>query len=125
MQLVSAIMRVVNAFSQTDNRITIKETDMLYMIHFHDNADADPDIRPRFMRQHLAFLGENKGMIRAAGPLKEEDGTVKSGLWLVDVDTAEQAWALVKADPFWPTSLRDVIEIKQWVQVFADGQALV
>jgi hypothetical protein len=64
---------------------------MLYTIHFHDNANADPDIRPRFMQQHLAFLSDNKAAIHAAGPLKEDDGTVKSGLWLVDVATVEQA----------------------------------
>jgi len=98
---------------------------MLHAIHFHDNADADADIRPRFMRQHLAFLSENKAVIRAAGPLKEKDGAVKSGLWLVDVETVDQAWELVKADPFWPTGLRDIVEIKHWAQVFADGQALV
>ncbi|MEE9429218.1 MAG: YciI family protein [Paracoccaceae bacterium] len=98
---------------------------MLYAIHFHDNADVDPDIRPRFMQQHLAFLSENKAVIRAAGPLKEKDGAVKSGLWLVDVETVDQAWELVKADPFWPTGLRDRVEIKHWAQVFADGQARV
>ncbi|MDA7967050.1 YciI family protein [Ruegeria sp.] len=98
---------------------------MLYTIHFYDNADANPDIRPRFMQQHLSFLNENKAVIRAAGPLREADGAVKSGLWLVDVETVDQAWALVKADPFWPTGLRDTIEIKHWAQVFADGQALV
>ena len=98
---------------------------MLCTIHFHDNIDADPDIRPQYMAQHLAFLSENKAVIRAAGPLKEKDGTVKSGLWLVDVETVDQAWELVKADPFWPTGLRDTVEIKQWAQVFADGQALV
>lgn len=97
---------------------------MLYTIHFHDNASADPDIRPRLMQQHLTFLSENKAAIHAAGPLKEDDGTVESGLWLVDVETADQAWELVKADPFWPTGLRDRVEIKQWAQVFADGQAL-
>jgi len=97
---------------------------MLYTIHFHDNANADPDIRPRFMQQHLAFLDKNQAAIRAAGPLKEIDGAVKSGLWLVDVETVDQAWVLVKADPFWPTGLRDAVEIKQWAQVFADGQAL-
>ncbi len=98
---------------------------MLYAIHFHDNADAEPDIRPRFMQQHLTFLSENKAVVRAAGPLKEKDAAVKSGLWLVDVETVDQAWGLVKADPFWPTGLRDRVEIKHWAQVFADGQALV
>jgi uncharacterized protein YciI len=98
---------------------------MLYIIHFHDDMDADPGIRPRFMQQHLAFLSENKAVIRAAGPLKEQDGAVNSGLWLVDVETVDQAWELVKADPFWPTGLRDTVEIKHWAQVFADGQTIV
>ncbi|AXI42777.1 YciI family protein [Sulfitobacter sp. SK011] len=98
---------------------------MLYTIHFHDNPDADPDLRPRFMAQHLAFLTDNKKAIRAAGPLKEDDGQVKGGLWLVDVATVEQAWDLVKTDPFWTTGLRDKVEIKQWLQVFAEGQTLV
>ncbi|MDC0658788.1 YciI family protein [Leisingera sp. SS27] len=98
---------------------------MLYAIHFHDNIDADPGIRPFFMQQHLAFLSENKSFVRAAGPLKEDDGSVKSGLWLVDAETLDQAWALVKADPFWPTGLRDKVEIKHWAQVFAGGHALV
>ena len=98
---------------------------MLYTIHFHDNADAAPDIRPRYMQKHLAFLSENSATIRAAGPLKEGDGTVESGLWLVEVESIDQAWGLVKADPFWPTGLRDTVEVKHWAQVFADGQALV
>lgn len=97
---------------------------MLYTIHFHDNANADPDIRPLFMQQHLAFLNDNNTAILAAGPLKEDDGTVKSGLWLVDVATVDEAWTLVKTDPFWPTGLRAKVEIKQWAQVFAGGRSL-
>ncbi|MEM7670554.1 MAG: YciI family protein [Pseudomonadota bacterium] len=98
---------------------------MLYTVHFLDDANADPDIRPRLMQDHLTFLSEHKGAIRAAGPLREADGEVKGGLWLVDVETIEHAWALVRADPFWPTGLRDVVEIRHWAQVFADGKALV
>ncbi len=96
---------------------------MLYAIHFHDNTDAVPNIQPRFMQQHLAFLSENKAVIRDAGPLKERDGVVKSGLWLVDVETADQAWELVKADPFWPTELRDPVDIKQRATVLVEGEA--
>lgn len=98
---------------------------MLFTIHFQDNTEADSDIRPQYMAQHLAFLSDNDEVIKAAGPLKEPDGTVKSGLWLVDVETIDQAWELVKTDPFWPTGLRETVEIKHWAQVFADGQPLV
>lgn len=95
---------------------------MLYAIFFHDNTDADPTICPPLVQKHLAFLGEKKAAIRAACPLEENDGEVKSGLWLVDVEAVDQAWDLVKADPFWPTRLRDSVEIKHWAQVFAEDQ---
>jgi uncharacterized protein YciI len=105
--------------------VTDTETPMLFTIHFQDNPDADPDIRRQYMTQHLAFLSENREVIKAAGPLKEPDGRVTSGLWLVDVETIDQACDLVQADPLWPTGLRDTVEIKYWAQVFADGQPLV
>ena len=34
---------------------------MLYLIQFHDSADAPTDLRARYMAQHLAFLQGNKG----------------------------------------------------------------
>jgi uncharacterized protein YciI len=102
-----------------------QEAHMLYTIRFHDNPDADPDLRPRYMAQHLEFLAHNKAAIHAAGPLKEEDGQVKGGLWIVETETTDQAWGLVKSDPFWPTGLRDKVEIKEWMQVFANGNALI
>jgi uncharacterized protein len=100
---------------------------MLYTIHFHGNADADadPDICPRCIQKNLSFLCENTAVICAAGLLKETVGAVESGLWLVHVETVDQAWEFVKADPFWPTGLRDTIEVKQWVQVLTDEQARV
>lgn len=94
---------------------------MLYIILFHDNPDSDPDIRPKYMAQHLDFLAQHASAIRAAGPLREENGDVQSGLWLVDVDDVAGAWDLVRADPFWSTGLRQKVEIKQWAQVFAEG----
>ncbi len=98
---------------------------MLYAIFLKDRPDVDPDIRPRLMGDHLAFLSKMSCQIHAAGPLKEQDGSIRGGMWLVDVETVDQAWALVKADPFWPTGLRDKVEIKQWSQVFASGKSLI
>jgi uncharacterized protein YciI len=98
---------------------------MLYLIQFQDSATAPADLRAQHMPQHLAFLMENKRVIQAAGPIREDDGRVKSGLGVVDVDNVDQAWELVKADPFWPTGLRDRVEIKHWAQVFAKGEVLI
>ncbi|UYV37868.1 YciI family protein [Rhodobacteraceae bacterium D3-12] len=94
---------------------------MLMTILFRDTPDADPEIRARHMPEHLDFLEQNRASIRAAGPLLAPDGTVSGGLWLVEVAGAEAADALVRADPFFATGLRESWEICQWRQVFADG----
>lgn len=95
---------------------------MLMTILFKDNPDANPDIRARHMAAHLGFLEKNSAQIRAAGPLLAADGSVDGGLWLVDVAGHEEADALVRADPFFPTGLRQSWKIRSWRQVFADGE---
>jgi uncharacterized protein YciI len=55
----------------------------------------------------------------------EADGTVRGGLWLVEVADRRAATALIEADPFFPTGLRQDWEIREWRQVFAYGQRRV
>ena len=95
---------------------------MTYLILFHD-APGHDHIRGEKMPDHLAFLSAHANAITAAGPLfDDEDGA--GGAWLVDVDSAEDAWALVKTDPFWPTGLRASVQVMLWRQVFADGKVV-
>ena len=98
---------------------------MKYAVLFKDNDDF-AHMRPRFMVDHLQFLADNSDKIDAAGPLKDastEDPA--GGLWIVEAENAEQVQALVEADPFWPTGLRQSIRILEWTQVFANGQKLI
>ena len=97
---------------------------MTFIILFEDDPDADPNIRRDLMAAHLAFLKAHANRIRAAGPLTEATGTAAGGLWIVDTDTADQAAALVTADPFWPTGLRKSHRILAWNEVFRDGRHL-
>jgi len=97
---------------------------MLYAILFTDD-DAHDDARRRLMPAHLDFLENHHDQIRAAGPLRESDGTPAGGLWLVDADTPEAVVALYQEDPFWPTGLRKTIRVLAWSQVFADGLRLI
>jgi uncharacterized protein len=94
---------------------------MMYAVLFTDDP-ARADQRARFMQDHLAFLERNAARIRAAGPLKEPDGTGAGGLWLVAADSAADVTALVHADPFWPTGLRQSVRVLEWTRVFADGR---
>ncbi len=95
---------------------------MKYAVLFEDN-DEFAHMRPKFMADHLQFLGDNSETIEAAGPMK--DGRTQDpagGLWIVEADDAEQVQALVEADPFWPTGLRKSIQVLEWTQVYVDGK---
>ncbi|HML15225.1 MAG TPA: YciI family protein [Xanthobacteraceae bacterium] len=97
---------------------------MLYAVLFTDD-DAHADARRRLMPAHLDFLERRRDRIRAAGPLREADGTPAGGLWLVEADTAAAVAALYREDPLWPSGLRKSVRVLQWTQVFADGRRLV
>lgn len=94
----------------------------LYAVLFTDRPDADPNIRQEHMADHLSFLGANAIAIQAAGPLRDAEGISAGGMWLVGAPDAGSIDALVKADPFWPTGLRESYRILEWTRVFADGE---
>lgn len=93
---------------------------MLFAVLFTDNP-AHAAARQRLMPDHLAFLERNAASIRAAGPLREADGSAAGGLWLVDAKSADEVTTLYQSDPFWPTGLRQSVRVLEWAQVFADG----
>jgi uncharacterized protein YciI len=96
---------------------------MLFAVLFTDNADRAGE-RPRLLPEHLDFLAANSAAVLAAGPLLE--GTEGAGgLWLVEAADPAAARALVEADPFWPSGLRQSVRILAWRQVFADGKRLI
>ena len=97
------------------------ENTMLYAVLFTDNA-AHAEARQRLMPAHLAFLEQHRSRIRAAGPLRDSDGSGAGGLWLVVADSDEDVMALVRSDPLWPTGLRETVRVLQWTQVFAEGR---
>ncbi len=98
---------------------------MKFIILFEDDPGAAPDLRQRHMAAHLAFLEAHAGEIDAAGPLSDPDGQGRDGLWVVDVDGPDRAEALIRADPFWPTGLRQSYTILHWTQVYAAGARLI
>jgi uncharacterized protein len=98
---------------------------MLFAVLFEDNPNLGSDIRRKHMAAHLAFLENNAGSIKAAGPLQTLSGNPAGGLWVVDADHTGLVDTLVKADPFWPTGLRHAVRVLAWPQVFADGKRLI
>ena len=98
---------------------------MKYAVLFEDN-DEFAHMRPKFMADHLQFLGDNGDRINAAGPMKDTKTLDPAGgLWIVEADNPEQVQALVEADPFWLTGLRKSIRILEWTQVYVDGVKMI
>ena len=95
---------------------------MKFVVIFEDNPAAGSNVRRKHMPEHLAFLERNAALVKAAGPLRTEDGQGAGGLWLVEAADAAEVDQLVKRDPFWPTGLRKSLRILVWTQVYADGE---
>lgn len=95
---------------------------MLFTVLFEDNPEHADTVRREHMPAHLDFLERNAAAIRAAGPLRDADGSAAGGLWLVEAADHRRVDQLVKEDPFWPTGLRRSVRILAWQQVFADGR---
>jgi uncharacterized protein len=98
---------------------------MKFIVLFEDNPQADPNLRRKFMPEHLAFLERNADKVKAAGPLTAQNNAPAGGLWIVDTDDAASVTTLVHQDPLWPTGLRKSVQILIWTQVFTDGQRLI
>ncbi len=94
---------------------------MKFAVLFEDAPDT-ASIRRRHLAAHLEFLKCNSQSIQAVGPLLGENAAPTGGLWLVNAETSDDVMQLVEQDPFWPTGLRQSVRIRQWVQVFANGQ---
>jgi uncharacterized protein YciI len=97
------------------------EAPMIFAVLLEDAPRRANEIRRQYMSAHLDFLERNSSTIRAAGPLRDVDGTPAGGLWLVEAIDGEQVDRLVREDPFWPTGLRQSVRVLAWHQVFADG----
>jgi uncharacterized protein YciI len=93
----------------------------LFAVLFQDDESRADEIRRMHMQAHLAFLERHAAKIKAAGPLRSDDGNPAGGLWIVEAPDAATVQDLVKEDPFWPTGLRRAVNILAWQQVFAEG----
>ena len=95
-----------------------------YIVLLSDN-EARADQRHLHMQAHLNFLSSHADAIVAAGPVKDaETDRSTGGVWLVEAENVRQVRSLLETDPFWPTGLRESVQILLWQQVFRDGQPL-
>lgn len=96
---------------------------MPYIIETFDKPGS-LDVRKANRTDHLAYLDQIKAKLLACGAKLNDDGSdAGGGLYVVDVDTREEAEALIQADPFHKIGLFDRVEIKRWRKAYLGGQS--
>ena len=97
---------------------------MAYFIQTSDRAGTEAkrlEIRPA----HLRYLDSTKDLLLACGAKLDEDGKATGSVYLVDVETREEAEAYLAGDPFAQADLFGEVQIEQWRKAFLDRQRFV
>ena len=88
---------------------------------FDKSGHAHVRIRERDV--HLAFLEKNKTLLLACGAKLNNDGSnAGGGLYVVDVDTREEAERFIAADPFSLIGLFERVTITRWRKAYVAGE---
>lgn len=99
---------------------------MAYLIETFDKRDHQA-VRQMHREKHLRFLEENKSLLLACGAKLDDDGKdLGGGVYIVDVDTREQAQAFIEADPFYKdANLFERILITRWRKAYVAGECML
>ena len=94
---------------------------MPYIIETFDKPDHQA-LRQATRAEHLKFLDDNKHLLLACGAKLHDDGSdIGGGLYVVDVDTREEAERLIQADPFYRVELFERVAITLWRKAYVYG----
>lgn len=99
---------------------------MAWMITSEDSETAAALRQDRaLMDAHWAYELSIKDKILAAGSLRTDDGKLPVGsLLILDVETKEEALALLQGDPATKAGLRGNISVRYWNRAILDGVAV-
>ncbi|CAM4113575.1 YciI family protein [Bordetella tumulicola] len=95
---------------------------MPYIIETFDRPGHQA-LRQLHRAAHLDYLDANKQLLLACGAKLQDDGQdAGGGLYVVDLDTREQAEAFIAADPFAKADLFERITITRWRKAYVGGE---
>lgn len=79
-------------------------------------------VRTRERDAHLQFLDRHKELLLACGAkLTDEGENAGGGVYVVDVDTREDAERFIAQDPFALAGLFERVKIVRWRKAYVDG----
>lgn len=76
-------------------------------------------LRLEVRQQHLEYLDANVDILLACGAKLSDDGeTASGGIYLLDLDSREEAERFIESDPFHQAALFDEVKIVRWRQAY-------
>lgn len=94
---------------------------MPYKIETFDDPDRAHVRRERY-EEHLAFLDEHRELLLACGAKLTDDGSsADGGVYLVALESREEAEAFIAADPFSLGGLFRRVDVQRWRQAYLNG----
>ena len=95
---------------------------MPYMIETWDKPDH-LHVRNRERPAHLEFLARHAATLLACGAKLDDDGQgAHGGLYVLDVETREEAEQFIAQDPFTLADLFERVSIVRWRKAYLDGR---
>jgi uncharacterized protein YciI len=96
---------------------------MPYFIETWDKPNHQ-HVRQQNRPQHLAFLDDHKTLLIACGAKLNDDGSdAGGGLYIIEVDSREEAQRFIAADPFSKVDLFERVQIVRWRKAYVAGQS--
>ena len=95
---------------------------MPYIIETFDKP-AHQHVRQATRAAHLEFLEQNKDLLLACGAKLADDGAdLGGGLYVVALDTREEAQRFIESDPFHAEGLFERVTLTRWRKAYVAGQ---
>lgn len=94
---------------------------MAYLIETWDRPDAGT-LRTDTRAEHLGYLEANAHLLLACGAKLDDAGEVASGgIYLLDLESRDEAEAFIAADPFSRVNLFERVVVTRWRQAYLGG----
>jgi len=98
---------------------------MLFVVIFTDKPGCG-ELRATHLQDHIAWVDAHKDWVLVAGSLREEPtDTPRGGLWVVEAESRESVFELMKSDPFYACGLRQDVEVLYWSKALQHHKTLV
>jgi len=96
-----------------------------FLIETFDAPERSHIRRERY-QEHLDFLAEQADLLLACGAKLSDDGaSADGGIYLVNVETRDEAESFIARDPFMQGNLfRDVV-VQRWRKAYLGGESFL